>query len=63
MDSYETWIIATEKELQEAVAAAEDAGWHHAQPDTVEARTYGRILTWLSAIERRKSYLDVAKRR
>ena len=50
MNIYETWIRKTEEDLQEAIADAENANWHHMADGIVEARAYGRLLTWLSEI-------------
>jgi len=58
MDSYEKWIRKTEEELQEALEAAEEAGWHHLERDTLQARTYDRIHTWLFEVTVRRERLD-----
>ena len=58
MDTYAKWIRETEKEIQEAVQEAENGGWHHMEGDTLEARTYLRLLTWAAAVAFRREVLD-----
>jgi len=61
MGNYAAWIRKTEEELQEALEASEEAGWHHMADGTVEARTYARIHTWLSEVEMRRERLDARR--
>ena len=62
MDRYETWLKATYEEVQKAIEDAEETGWHHLADDSLEARTYGRLLTWVSALDERVRWYDTAKR-
>ena len=60
MNNYEEWVRKTKKEIFQALAEAEDAGWHHLPYDggSIEARTYQRLHTWLSEIIVRVERLD-----
>ena len=61
MNTYETWIRKTEEDLQEAISDAENANWHHMANGTVEARAYGRLLTWISEIVVRRERYDARR--
>ena len=62
MKSYEAWLKETEDILATAIMEAEDEGWHHESDQTPGGRVYARLLTWLAAIEERRSWSDAAKR-
>jgi len=63
VETYEKWLRQTQEELREALEAAEDSGWHHKELSTIEARTYNRILTWLSESDARIEWYDATQRK
>ncbi len=62
MKSYRRYLRDTQDELQQAIAEAEDAGWHHEADATDEFRHYLRLLTWEKAITERMVVYAAAKR-
>jgi len=37
-------------EIEEAIEAAEDSGWHHTAPESVQAQHYYRLSTWYARL-------------
>ena len=62
MSSYEDWLEETQAELQEAIRECENEGYHHMEEGTLEARTYLRLHTWLSAVVERSDRMKYGKR-
>ena len=64
MDNYATWLDKTTTQLQEAIEAAEEDGWHHleASPDTrARIQIYDRLLTWYAEVTTRRRFYDAVK--
>jgi len=64
--TYEEWLEKTQAELQEAIEASEEDGWHHLteSPDTrARIQIYNRLLTWEAEVSKRREWYRTAKRR
>ena len=58
MKSYRRFIGELEETLVEAVAWAENLGWHHLTHDTELFRHYLRLVTWAEEVSLRRQWFD-----
>ena len=58
MQGYRKWLQTTAEDLLESIGAAENVGWHHAAPGTLEFQTYLRMATWLDELAERMVRYD-----
>ena len=64
MLGYEEWLRETQGEVQEAIAFAENEGWHHEQTSRPDRFAhYQSLLRWEDALNERREWYAEAKRR
>ena len=56
--NYRRFLKGLRDQLVQAMAEAENAGWHHMALDTPEWVCYNRIVTWCDEVDARCEWYD-----
>ena len=59
--SYRRFLMDLHGGLVQAIVDAENAEWHHEGPETAVWQHYARLLTWVTELEVRLAYYDIAR--